>query len=403
MQPDLSVAVSRTVTSQFFQNIQAAPGSTSICIWNTGSSYVNADQSYLVLDVKNTTTLSGGGSTQCHFGPSGGSAMNLINRITITSRSGQVLEKIDRVNQLCAIRMLFEKDGEYRESTGSCFGANLQGDDVATSWLTNQTRRFCIPLGLLSPLMGSIQTLLPAQLCSGLRFEIVFETAVNSMMCANASDIPGYVVTNQRFMTEAYLLSDLVQRSLNEQSASSGLEVVGVTAHTTIGGRSGSNQKNLDVNKAVSRALSFHYHEREVTTAANEDHFRAINQQADRLVEWQSRVGSMYFPQSSLRGDTSLEITPELFAQTLRAWGKWSSRSNDSSDVGVVNYGIGSCVVSQDLERSSVTQLSGIPLSNSRTLQINATYATSKTTDAEVFLMYATLIRCFSSNAVVEI
>jgi hypothetical protein len=405
MAPDLSVAVSRTVTSQFFQNLQGSPGSTSICIWNTGSSYVNADQSFLVLDVKNTTTTSTGANTSCTFGVgSGGSALNLINRVTITTRSGQVIEKIDRCNQLASIRMLYEHDSEYRESIGSAFGSNLRGGNPDAVWNTGETRRFCIPLGMLSPLMGSITTLLPAQLCSGLRFELVFETALNAMTTLNASDVPSYVVVNQRFQTESYLLSDLVQRSLNEQSASSGLEVVGVTAHNTIGGRSGSNQRNLDIAKAVSRALTFHYKERDaVASTPNSDHFKSLDQQANRLIEFQSRVGSMYFPQSSLRGDTALEIVPELYVQTLRAFGKWSSKNKFSSDVGVSNYIVGSAVVSQDLERSSVTQLSGIPLSNSRTLQINATYATSKTTDGDCFLLYATLIRCFSSNVVVEI
>jgi hypothetical protein len=236
MAPDLSVAVSRTITSQHFQNIQSSPGSTAIAIWNTGSAYVNPNTSSLVIDVKNTSTTSTGGNTSVHFGlGTGGSAMNLINRLTISSRSGQVLEKIDRVNQYASILLVYGHDSMYRESIGSAFGANLQGETPSTSWQTGEIRRFCIPLGLLSPLMGSISTLLPAQLCSGLRFEVVYESALNAFTCANATDVPSFTVVNQRFQTESYLLSDLVQRSLNEQSASSGLEIVGVTAHNTIG------------------------------------------------------------------------------------------------------------------------------------------------------------------------
>ena len=53
MPPDLSVAVSRTVTSQWFANQTAAAGSSSMCIWNTGAAYVNARQSSLVFDLKN--------------------------------------------------------------------------------------------------------------------------------------------------------------------------------------------------------------------------------------------------------------------------------------------------------------------------------------------------------------
>jgi hypothetical protein len=88
MDPDLSVAVSRTVTSQWFVNQQAAAGSSSMCLLNTGSSYVNLKQSSLVFDLTNNSTC------PVWFGKHGSSAASVINRLVISSRSGQVLEKV---------------------------------------------------------------------------------------------------------------------------------------------------------------------------------------------------------------------------------------------------------------------------------------------------------------------
>ena len=104
--PDLSVAITRTVTSQFFQSQTHAPGSSGICIFNTGSSFVNGKESFLVLDVQNLSRTAAGAATNAWFGAYGGSAANFINSLTILSRSGTVLEKIDRANQLSNIKAL---------------------------------------------------------------------------------------------------------------------------------------------------------------------------------------------------------------------------------------------------------------------------------------------------------
>lgn len=84
MDPDLSVCVSRTVTSQWFTNQTAASGSSSMCLFNTGSSYVNMKQSSLVFDLRNDSEV------PVWFGLHGSSAASVINRLVISSRSGQV-------------------------------------------------------------------------------------------------------------------------------------------------------------------------------------------------------------------------------------------------------------------------------------------------------------------------
>ena len=79
LKPDLSMCVSRAATTQFFAMQEYSPGSSMICIFNTGSSFVYGPRTYLSLDIKNTSE--GGTWT---FG--NGTAANLIARITVSSR-----------------------------------------------------------------------------------------------------------------------------------------------------------------------------------------------------------------------------------------------------------------------------------------------------------------------------
>ena len=62
-------------------------------------------------------------------------------------------------------------------------------------------------------------------------------------------------------------------------------------------------------------------------------------------------------------------------------------------------------IMSTTFERSSVLDLAGIPLSNSRVLALNATFADSATTakTSYLFLEYITLARVFISNCTVEV
>jgi hypothetical protein len=114
MPPDLSCAVSANMQSQFFQSSTYSPGTPAICIWNTGSQYVDPKNSILCFDVTNTSTAG------AYFGPAyGGSALNLIRQFTLYSRSGTIIERIDRVNQLSAIRNNFERSQAWVDTVGS--------------------------------------------------------------------------------------------------------------------------------------------------------------------------------------------------------------------------------------------------------------------------------------------
>ena len=91
LQPDLSVTVSRTMVKQFPMAQKHTSRDSMIFTLNSGSAYLDFRDSYLSFDVKNISTGGTGGSA--FFGTSGGSACNFFNRLTISSRSGQIIER----------------------------------------------------------------------------------------------------------------------------------------------------------------------------------------------------------------------------------------------------------------------------------------------------------------------
>ena len=149
---------------------------TLVFVLNSGSAYVDFKDSYLSFDVKNTST----GVGQAFFGTSGGSACNFFNRLTISSRSGQIIERIDRVNQLSCIRHNFEKSEVWKQTTGSLMGLGISA--VNLDWNKDDTVRFVIPLGSLSVFFNTCDQLVPAQLASGMRIELLLEDGKQAMV-----------------------------------------------------------------------------------------------------------------------------------------------------------------------------------------------------------------------------
>ena len=387
LSPDLTVTTSRTKTSQFFQNQSYSSSSTMVCILNTGSSFIYGPNSTLVIDVKNT------GTQDFTFGDNG-AATNLINRITIMTRSGVVLERIDSSNVLSSIKMDYEHDYNWGASTGALAGLG------APAIVVGATSRFIIPMSLISGLFA-YENLLPAALMSGLRIEIVLASPITSLK-TTAEIAPDYQITGCRVECDSYQLTDSIVRSLNESAASSGLEVVFKTYFTTVGTRTTSNL-NLESRRACSRALAAAYKEQKPRTSYLTHPMSTTDISATYgPTSVQFRAGSLYFPNSVISGSNPVVASPEVQSMALEAFNVYNT--TNSSNALVELYKTNS-VIAVSLERSSMLELSGIPLSNSRTLCLNATFSDTSTPNfnSYLFLEYASLARVFISNATVEV
>jgi hypothetical protein len=237
MEPDLSVATQRMDVTQFFQGSSFSAGSSASCIWNTGSSFVDPRECFIALDVRNDNfTMFGGQVTptaggSCWFGPEN-SVANLINRLTISSRSGVIIEMVNNANVLARVR------SQYEMPLTSAPAMTMAGAQLTASeayWPGGTTHRFLLPLSMISPWFGSVTSLLPSALCSGLKFELLLESAQNALVGINRASpalpaiAPNYSVVGAKFIVGCYQLSDVVLRNLNQQASTNGLEILGTT------------------------------------------------------------------------------------------------------------------------------------------------------------------------------
>ena len=171
-QPEaLSLAVNRTYTSQFFQrnDYSGSKSTTAIVDWNTGTSYINVENSYLTFKIE---PIGGNANFGC------GSAMNIINEIRILSRSGTELDRVELANLWSQKDSTYQKPDSYLSRMGGAqgFGSTRVGENDTPNLFVGIPRRFCLPLSVIAPFFRPMKKqLLPPQLASGLRIEIVFE------------------------------------------------------------------------------------------------------------------------------------------------------------------------------------------------------------------------------------
>ena len=159
----------------------------------------------------------------------------------------------------------------------------------------------------------------------------------------------------------------------------------------------------LDVSKSVSRALSAFYVEKLGTSSVDYRSSKLVSSpitSGDYVTESQWRVGSLYFPQSSVRTieDGSEPSAVDLYIMALQSFGRKGCVTT------LERFTSDSAILGVSLERSTVTELAGIPLSNSRMLSLNVSWNTAASARKyNVFLKHAVLIRCFANSISVEV
>jgi hypothetical protein len=292
------------------------------------------------------------GNTVGYFGMHG-SACNLIESITVSTRSG---------DPLCHLRdfglmqnMLLPLS--YGEEWFNTHGGTMKYGDLLTAGHTHQVS---IPMYLLSPLF-SYGRLMPSMLMSGLRIEIQFASASKAFMGIRApgpcdhlightgggeklapqfdfgtstqtglvlNDVPSFTVSNPVFHLCSVQLSDSIQRALNEQSAQNGLEIVYCDYEsnpTTMG--SMSTSFNVEIRKSCSRALKAfarvlvkgegYYADGKRDSFKSEDYFP--------FEKYQWRLGSLYFPQQEVMsaGGDRKEVAVQAYANLLESVDKY--------------------------------------------------------------------------------
>ncbi len=422
----LSLAKSRTQVKQFFQrsDYPSASGKTAIIDWNTGSSYIDVGNSYLsfVVDARNT-----GGNGGWSYGS--GSAMNVINRITIRSRSGTELERLEGANLWSRIDSDFSLPRSFRETMGSAMG--MDGTISSTneqplppdrmSYLTSSTdltsvaqnpMRAIIPLKQLCPFFRPLKgQLMPPQLASGLHIEIVFEntTTVFKQQVTETDLITTYDVSDINFLLDTVDLSDETQKSLNMESADNGLEWVTPRIYTaTTALPVGQAQTTVQVRKSCSQATMAHstVQETEFLNDTKKDSFQSQNLLTG--FQWQYRIGSLHFPQQPIVEDGSyLSGHAKSYFEALYAFDKPKHPYHEGS-VSIRDFIESKTLFAMSASKNDDLFLSGLPINNSRVLEFNydaGSQASNSNSDRRLttFLEYIQVVKCYIDNTSVAI
>ena len=387
MPSNMSVVVSRNMKRSYANLDSYQSGGKIIITWNSGSEYVNGMNSYLTFDAQCTVSDSTLGS---------GSALNFIDSVTVNSLQGS---EVDRVEGVAAYardndRWTFSQD--YLNNVGSVMGyGSTEGGTIPTEAKVPfaDTKRFCIPLSKLCGLCNT-SVLIPSMLAGGLRFDIKladFSKALKNTLGTTT----GYTLTNVNMMLDSYQLADSIQKRLMAEASATGLEFFYETWDRTKHNISGSNKANITVRKAVSRALSAFAKTRVIVDDATELKRDSQASETNKVSGMFWRLGSLNFPNQRL---TSLE---EQYFYAQYAMGKLQHPHKNNS-VSLTDFIGDEGIVAVSLERSSVLSLSGLPVNNSRTLQVELDYSTSANRDIDIYMRYLQLARVFPNNVLIK-
>lgn len=392
----LSLATNRTYRRQEFQKRDYTEGEIGICVWNTGTSYSQNQNGYLTFRV----TARGSGEVFANFGS--GSAMNLIRTVVIKSRSGTELDRRDRANLFSRTDSRYKYNDQYLDGAGSVQGFAAFGDTSVVRALSSS--RFCIPLGMLSGLFDPLKGQpLPPQLASGLQIELTFERFETALIevAGSPTALTGYDISDIRFVVDSLDMTDDTQKVINMESASNGLEYAYERVHTAVSQvPTGQLNNNIQIQKAVSQACMA------VTMVV--DTSQLINKDADSMrsrvydtTSFQYRLGSLYFP-SQVISDPTLDGA-EAFVIAQQTYDKLKHRHAENSiDVGEFKNSLSTASVS--LEKDTNLNMSGLPVNNSRLLELNINFdAVSAPREIITFLTYCSVARSFIDNVAVAL
>ena len=389
----LSLAVNRTMKRQRFQLKNYDNGDTATINWNTGSDYVKQYNSYLTFTVK----LTGTDTPTANFGV--GSALNVLETLIINTKSGAPLDRIERLNLLSAKQIRHQKSQDWIDNFGTMIGMTPLGTED-TAILNTSGTKFIIPLNLLSGLFNPVGGhLFPPHLAAGLEMIIKFAD-YRTALVQKSGTVTGYTINDISIMTDNITLSDDTQKSLNFESASSGLEYTYPRFHTATSAIT-STSINVQMAKSVAQASTL--------TATIIDNSVALNVTVDSLksavwdvTSWSVRLGSLYFPNETLTDAAVDGVESYFISQAVNDKSKFSHAENSIS---VADFKDRHAIISASFERDQALNLSGVAVNNSRQIEVSATLQALPGTAHQivVFLEYSAVAKAFIDNCSISI
>lgn len=402
----LSLATGRTHIAQYSERntYTVDRNSTMVWNWNTGNAFVDCANSYLRFKMK---AINPSAVASPQFGV--GSALNLFHEIRIRSRSGTELSRLENCNLHNNYRLRYTKTTNWLSTIGSSFLVN-NAFDIFNAANTLQTE-VVIPLSELDsffrPLKGN---LIPPQLASGLRIELSLESIAKAFL-----DPLGFFqagssleLVDIAMMLDTVSLSDETSKILNLESSQSGLEYCYPRVYNYASTyNAGTSNFTVQVSKAVSQATHVYL----VTQSAgvtNNPLVDSFVSEDFKYKNFQFRLGSAYYPNQVVISQTQNATIKgkEAYLLALSSFDKMKSVFQETS-VTPVQYAGTACVLATSLERNQSLAVSGLPINNSRLLEVlveRDSFADAGVArDVNVFLSYVTVAKAYIDNVSVAI
>lgn len=403
----LSLCVDRKNILQYPQRstYTVSRNNTIIFDWNTGNSYINPENSFLKFKM---VAIGVGNVAPPTFGST--SALNLIHEVRIRSRSGVELDRCENSNLYNAYRIKYTKSDRWISTVGSSFFCNSAIPIFSNPNLL-QTE-VCIPLSEIATFFKPMKKqLIPCQIASGLRIELSLESLQKAFVDAtgyfgNGSSLE---LRDIHMSLEASNLSDETLKLLNLESSQSGLEYVYNRVYSYSNTfDAGTSNFTLQVSKAVSQALHV-FSVMQSNTAANSSTVDSFLSQRFTATSYQYRLGAAYYPHVAVQSIIDTTVTRrgvEPYLLTLASFDKLKNAFQECT-VTLDTFSESLSVLATSLERDSSLQISGLPINNSRILELIVSRDGSADAgvklDVIAFLTYISVCRAYVDNMSVAI
>lgn len=396
-------------------------GKSALRVLNTASAYVDGYETYLCLNLK--VLLSTGASlptvdaTNYIWFGNHNSALSLVDEIHIKSKDGVDVE-LSRKNGI--IREIFMRNTHsknYLHTVGNMFGVNGQDETefslgpggnshIHQGNLLKAGWDLCIPMRHLSGLFSYNEKLLPSQLCAGMSISFTFApmeqvfSAVGNFTNGSGGFLANltYEVSDIFLRMKTYELSDAMQSKLASISESEGLKILFNTFYDE--SQAGvTTRANINIRKNIAQAIAVYARSRSKVIADSVENSPTSSGANQKYTSVQFRHGSENFPRDVIKRED------DLYAQTHFAFSKHRKTEDASSIDRTYDYFSGSfTTVGYDFQKSNMG-LSGVALSNSKTITMNAEYNYATVAEEKIvdlFLLYSRLLSIYISNCVAE-
>ncbi len=293
----------RSIKNQPFATQSVQPGNTMQVILATGDDFIYGPTTCMKLAWTVTNTSGAPLDLSAIFG-SNGSILNAFRSIRCYHRSGQLLSQLDRANLYAALK----RNLIYNLTARQSLDVMLNNANVTIANNASLTRTSIIPLALF---LGEFATtsLMPPQLCAGMKLEFVLE---QSNLIATQTAGVAFSNFTPSLLTDSIGALDSVVREINEQTMdteSSGIQFTYETPFFTFQNNSGS-AFSMDVQNSVTicpRAYLVLQSPNSYNPAVASDRSQMYN----NLTQINFRLGSEYFPNTpSLFGSALLGAAP---------------------------------------------------------------------------------------------